>query len=45
MGTNRTQPFGYRMERGKVIENEKVKLGGVEVIPSSIEVTSERLFS
>ena len=26
---------------GKVLENEKVKLGGVEVIPSSIEVTSE----
>ena len=26
---------------GKVLENEKVKLGGLEVIPSSIEVTSE----
>lgn len=26
---------------GKVLENEKVKLGGVEVIPGSIEVTSE----
>ena len=25
----------------KVLENEKVKLGGLEVIPSSIEVTSE----
>ena len=25
---------------GKVIENEKVKMGGVEVIPSSIEITS-----
>ena len=26
---------------GKVLENEKVKLGGLEVIPSSIEITSE----
>ncbi len=26
---------------GKVLENEKVKLGGLEVIPTSIEVTSE----
>lgn len=26
---------------GKVLENEKVKLGGLEVIPSSIDVTSE----
>ena len=26
---------------GKVLENEKVKLGGMEVIPSSIEITSE----
>ena len=25
----------------QVLENEKVKLGGLEVIPSSIEVTSE----
>ena len=26
---------------GKVLENEKVKLGGLEVIPSMIEITSE----
>lgn len=26
---------------GKVLENEKVKLGGLEVIPSKIEITSE----
>ena len=26
---------------GKILENEKVKLGGLEVIPSSIEITSE----
>lgn len=26
---------------GKVLENEKVKLGGLEVIPCSIEITSE----
>ncbi len=26
---------------GKVLENEKVKLGGLEVIPSAIEITSE----
>lgn len=26
---------------GKIIENEKVKLGGLEVIPTSIEITSE----
>ena len=26
---------------GKVLENEKVKMGGMEVIPSSIEITSE----
>jgi len=26
---------------GKVLENEKVKLGGLEVIPSRIEITSE----
>lgn len=26
---------------GKVLENEKVKLGGLEIIPSSIEITSE----
>lgn len=26
---------------GKVLENKKVKLGGLEVIPSSIEITSE----
>ena len=26
---------------GKILENEKVKLGGLEVIPSMIEITSE----